>query len=490
MYAKVKEYLDANNRSEISQFCINYLLKEYLENKDFNLGNDTNRLYKSKSTPLLANSSNPNRALVFEFNDFAIDQGFSGFNNVLSELFKRNPDHDFEGFIIRGIFRANGLFIHSSVSNWWLGRNFNFALTNNERLLITFSEDNTTKDYGDKQLKKWYLDTDKDGYHAKGSKAVESGTKPTGNGWREGTSMGEDCDDTKANITGKKTIGELLQSKSPNTMIISFGSITSTNTGLGSREESSFGGGSNPRQPRDSTAFEEAPNGTETATASSFNSMGGVAFQRKRKITIDLFDKSDAELIDFFESTLRFPNVLNSNACQSADLIVNRFASKSGGILTNSFLGNMLNKSDGSGTRTMSNLINTLRGELCKNINKKICHPLKLNANVTLPNFSFSDPVLFAQLGGTQGLEVELDANGNPQIFLFDTFGVDEADVVKDRSGTFVGDAKQKSLDATKATRGIRAMWILQHQRGFKPFVQKVPLKMSNFPEFNLNNCN
>ena len=194
LYAKVKDYFDINNRSKISKDCMNYLLKEYLEDKDFNLGNSTNRLYMAKSTPLLANSNNPNRALSFEFNDFAIDQGFSGFNNVLSELFKRNPDHDFEGFIIRGIFKANGLFIHSSVSNWWLGRNFNFTFTNNNGLLITFSEENKAKYYGDKQLKKWLLDNDSDGYHS--DKKTSTGP-PDKSGFWSTTSEGLDCDDTK-----------------------------------------------------------------------------------------------------------------------------------------------------------------------------------------------------------------------------------------------------------------------------------------------------
>lgn len=43
--------------------------------------------------------------------------------------------------------------------------------------------------------KKWFLDADNDGYHAKGSSLKLQEQSP-GNDWREGVSKGEDCDDT------------------------------------------------------------------------------------------------------------------------------------------------------------------------------------------------------------------------------------------------------------------------------------------------------
>jgi len=48
-----------------------------------------------------------------------------------------------------------------------------------------------------RNIKKWYLDSDNDGYHAKGSSPKAQSTNP-GIGWREGVSKGEVWDDTNA----------------------------------------------------------------------------------------------------------------------------------------------------------------------------------------------------------------------------------------------------------------------------------------------------
>ena len=48
-------------------------------------------------------------------------------------------------------------------------------------------------------IKKWYLDRDGDGYHAKGSEPKEQVESP-GEDWVEGVSDGEDCDDTKPEL--------------------------------------------------------------------------------------------------------------------------------------------------------------------------------------------------------------------------------------------------------------------------------------------------
>lgn len=82
-----------------------------------------------------------------------------------------------------------------------------------------------------------------------------------------------------------------------------------------------------------------------------------------------------------------------------------------------------------------------------------------------LPHFGISDPQLLTLVGGTQQLDIFLSSisiNGNSYSAeltyeLSDTFGVDENDVTK-------------FLPSLVAGRGLRAMWILQHRHGFRPF--------------------
>ena len=56
-------------------------------------------------------------------------------------------------------------------------------------------------------MKKWYLDRDGDGYHAKGSEPKEQVESP-GEDWVEGVSDGEDCDDYDADVYEKNSCGE------------------------------------------------------------------------------------------------------------------------------------------------------------------------------------------------------------------------------------------------------------------------------------------
>jgi len=93
-----------------------------------------------------------------------------------------------------------------------------------------------------------------------------------------------------------------------------------------------------------------------------------------------------------------------------------------------------------------------------------------------LPSFGKSDPQLLTLVGGTQQLDLFLNnitVNGNNYsaeigVNLIDTFGVDEADVIK-------------PLASFVAGKGLRAMWILQHRHNFKPFrsIFKFKLKLN-----------
>jgi hypothetical protein len=75
-------------------------------------------------------------------------------------------------------------------------------------------------------------------------------------------------------------------------------------------------------------------------------------------------------------------------------------------------------------------------------------------------------------------------------MYLYDTFGVDENDTVKDNYTT--------ALEIAGAIKGIRAMWVLQQQRGYKPFLMKTPLSQGlsdprsgvKIPFLSLDKCN
>lgn len=64
-----------------------------------------------------------------------------------------------------------------------------------------YVDDGDTDSDSDTTEKDWYSDGDGDGYHTKGTTAIKSVNKPTIAGtWAEGTSSGEDCDDTKPEV--------------------------------------------------------------------------------------------------------------------------------------------------------------------------------------------------------------------------------------------------------------------------------------------------
>jgi hypothetical protein len=78
-------------------------------------------------------------------------------------------------------------------------------------------------------------------------------------------------------------------------------------------------------------------------------------------------------------------------------------------------------------------------------------------------------------VGGTQELEIFIDdinissanvLNAHLSFKLYDNFGVDEGDVIKAIDSDFVSGTNV----AVGGVLGLKAFWILQHQRGYKPF--------------------
>ena len=136
---EIENYFKVNDYSTISHDCVNYLLNQYHDGNDFVV--DTN-LYKSAGRALFQDGSNPNRALEWKPTTNAINQGFTNFGNVLSELLKDNVNPSFEGYIIRDMFTVNGFTINSFVQNEWLGSAFYFNSTNGSFILTEFENNN------------------------------------------------------------------------------------------------------------------------------------------------------------------------------------------------------------------------------------------------------------------------------------------------------------------------------------------------------------
>jgi LysM repeat protein len=107
-------------------------------------------------------------------------------------------------------------------------------------------------------------------------------------------------------------------------------------------------------------------------------------------------------------------------------------------------------------------IIASFKGQMI--LNKGDYSQIVLTVN-NLPYFGKSDPQLLTLVGGTQQLDIFLSSisiDGNSYSAeltyeLSDTFGVDEADVIK-------------PLPSFVAGKGLRSMWILQHRHGFRPF--------------------
>lgn len=188
---EILEYYKANDISEVSRNAMHYLLNEYRAGRNFVVDYS---VFDTSQPSIFSDASNPERALEFCFDSDARDHGLPNFGNVLGAFFDYVEDDDFEGYIIRNIFDNRGIAVPSGVPNSWYGEYFNFVPHVDGCIKINFDNGN------DSFTAKWFLDKDKDGYHAKGSTPREQTTSP-GSGWVPGISKGEDCNDDP--ITGK-----------------------------------------------------------------------------------------------------------------------------------------------------------------------------------------------------------------------------------------------------------------------------------------------
>ena len=106
----------------------------------------------------------------------------------------------------------------------------------------------------------------------------------------------------------------------------------------------------------------------------------------------------------------------------------------------------------------------------------------------TLPNYGASSPELLTLIGGTQQLEIYIESIliigdnyfASLHLVLSDTHGVDEEDTgVFEQYRSFSERSWKKRIAYTAAGEGLKAMWILQHRKNYKPFRVLIDLNLA-----------
>ena len=166
------------------------------------------------------------------------------------------------------------------------------------------------------------------------------------------------------------------------------------------------------------------------------------------------------------ETVISFGN--GTNVSSDMNAIFNRFESKEGGELTGlrqlermMGLTASLSALQGKIISDFSNLMNQARGDYSLIDMKGLHAP---------PSFNSEAKQLFALVGGTQQTQVLLTAisihgteyNATLLLKISDDYGVDAADAEKGQ--TTMG-------WWSDCDDGLAAFWVLQHQRGYRPFI-------------------
>ncbi|SDW82900.1 hypothetical protein SAMN05444411_102261 [Lutibacter oricola] len=330
--------------------------------------------------------------------------------------------------------------------------------------------------------KNWFKDKDGDGYNEIGTEPMEQPNSP-GDGWVEGVSKGEDCDDNEAS-KWKIYNGTFSQDI---TSIGIGGPVTPITPSTG--DDFAFGGGNSglpaiPPSKDNLIAFTQAK--SSERKISNYNPYFG---SKTSPVKENLLEKSEEELFRYFEEALELLTT-GSQANEALNLLLIHFKENDGGPYLNVTLSSILDFGDGDaiGGRSIGQFMNSLKLRLCDKLKvlKGQCVG-EINIDLTdlkYPNFPLSDPNLIAQLGGIQGVSAYVDGEGNISALLHDTFGVSEEDAVK-RDRMFMN-------IETGGAIGTKAMRILQTHYGKKPFVHSVKIDPISMGEsgFNLIDCN
>lgn len=184
----------------------------------------------------------------------------------------------------------------------------------------------------------------------------------------------------------------------------------------------------------------------------------------------DMINKSDEELGKIFLTTVRFytDGVLRD----VGNKMVTHFMENTGADFSDKILNNFISASPEFQTSLkdalglVQNKINQIEGDLSKYTLQRFNTPYFSKWHAS----NFLEPNgLYTLIGGTQYGDIILDSykynrktkkfNGLITVTVKDDFGVSASDV------------KKATASNAPLTKGIRAMWILQHKRNYKPFV-------------------
>ena len=154
---------------------------------------------------------------------------------------------------------------------------------------------------------------------------------------------------------------------------------------------------------------------------------------------------------------------------------VTHFRQNSGNPFTSTLMENEIRNTD-----EYSTMINDITSEFQEQMQANDGNYNDLNINsIDRPSWGFSDPSLLATIGGTQQIDLTLQSitfqdnayTAQVGIVLSDNFGVDEGD-------THVGEG-MFDMRNVGVGEGLRSQWVLQHQRGFRPFTTQFHFNIS-----------
>ena len=140
MQATLREYFEANNYSQVSHDCINYLGNQMFENKSFEVNQDW---YKSATPPKRNSPSEPLLALEWTPGSAARAVGFTNFGHVLHDFFKANISGSYHGAIVRDMMRVNTVPYPSDMKAVEFDKIFRFAKPNGDKVRIEYKDEFT-----------------------------------------------------------------------------------------------------------------------------------------------------------------------------------------------------------------------------------------------------------------------------------------------------------------------------------------------------------
>jgi hypothetical protein len=317
---------------------------------------------------------------------------------------------------------------------------------------LQLREDHINSLLNNLNLKKWFLDADNDGYHAKGS-APKVQVESFGTGWREGVSKGEDCDDSdsKYKFTNLNVSLTVDNSSKP---------LYEVSGDFRSGDLKNFQG------------IHDVINRSKLSFTDKVNAHYSNYWD-------EFFDKYMSEE-DYINNLRDFPEWTTFNDDLVNEMIDRFKQGDSNTHFTSNNLTNSMLGSDGFSS-FRSDLIKLIKGKIINDVTEN--NPKILIEDLQGPTFR-DNGGLFSWNGSysTNLIVSNLVVNCKTfsmtaKLIMYDRFGLDNDDLYSQPSG--VGGIDEYIARNSPAMRG---WFILQRVKGFKPFISEVStnLNLSN----------